>query len=196
MNTYLVELVSLLKGIPAWTEIVCPALLLVVGLGLAVGRAKKAYLPVAVALGGAELFLFACVGEGTAAVLAGIGVYLVWSVLVSLLLLIPFRGRKRESAEEIYQKFHVGLEDGEVQEMQETQETVKAPGAEGVHPEYALSLIRRLREKELTAGDRLETDSLATVLGDFCGRELTAEETETVNDALASVLRLAAKYSL
>ena len=61
---------------------------------------------------------------------------------------------------------------------------------------YALSLLEKLRRGELSATDRLEADMLGRTLSVMQGRLLTAEEKNTLNDCLASVLKLTAKYKL
>ena len=61
---------------------------------------------------------------------------------------------------------------------------------------YALSLLGKLRQGELSATDRLEADMLGRTLSVMQGRLLTVEEKNTLNDCLASVLKLTAKYKL
>ena len=61
---------------------------------------------------------------------------------------------------------------------------------------YALSLLDKLRREELAATDRLEADMLGKTLLAMRGRLLTMDEKNTLNDCLASVLKLTAKYKL
>lgn len=61
---------------------------------------------------------------------------------------------------------------------------------------HVQELLTRLRNAPLTAGDRLETDVLARSLDVYRNKKLTAAEVRSLNDCLASVLKLTAKYSL
>lgn len=184
--------------LPDWAVLlICPAVLVLVGLLLAIFRADKAYLPVAVALGGAGVFLTICSSDiATAAAWAGL--YVVLCVLVRLLFLIPFRSGKgeRDTADALYEKFHADLDIPE-QETEERAENVLIGMEEsGLQLDHVFSLLQNLRACELSAGDRLETDAIYRTLDVYRGKNLTAEEMGTVNDCLASVLKLTAKYKL
>lgn len=173
--------------------IICPALLLIAGLLLAVFHMRKAYLPTAVGLGAAGFFLILC--EDTlysAAAFAYLALFTVFAVLVSLLFLIPFRTGKR-NAEELYEKFALPLDAGSPGEEAETE---IAAEESGLRLDHAASLIERLGKCELSAGDRLEVDVLSHTLDGFRGRALTAQELRSVNDCLSTVLKLTAKYKL
>ena len=73
-----------------------------------------------------------------------------------------------------------------------------APAQEAEPPElsHALALLEKLRKQKLTAADRLETDVLGRSVRALRGRALTEAEKNTLNDCLASVLKLTAKYQL
>lgn len=182
--------------LPDWAVLlICPALLIVIGLSLAVFHADRAYVPVAVALGGAGVFLMSCVAEVTT-VIAWAGLYVVLCAIVRLFFLIPFRtGKKsKDRTDEMYEKFRVGLD---LPEMEDNSEVPSAVGMEesGLQLDYVLSLLERLRACDLSAGDRLEVDEISRTL-DLRGKELTEEEVGLVNDSLASALKLTAKYKL
>lgn len=183
--------------LPDWAILlICPALLIVIGLLLAVFHAERAYVPVAVALGGAGVFLMSCVVE-VAAVIAWAGLYVVLCAIVRVLFLIPFHAGKKskDRTDEMYEKFRVGLD---LPEMEENSEVPPAIGMEesGLQLDYVLSLLERLRACDLSAGDRLEVDAISRTLDLYRGKELTEEELGIVNDSLASALKLTAKYKL
>lgn len=184
-------------GTDWWALVICPALLIVAGLTLAIAHAKKAYPTLALALGGAQLFLLCNVSNVQPLyVCAWAGLYLVLCVLVRLLFFIPFRGKKRKNrAEEIYQKFHLALELPE-ETQNDAAEEARVGMAENVHLQHVLSLLEKLRACNLTPGDRLETDAIERTLEAFQGKDLTADDLVIVNDSLASVLKMTAKYKL
>lgn len=188
-----------------WAALICPAILVAAGFLLAVLRAKKAFLPLAVALGGAQTFLVCCFfPEGDSVqpdthllfVVAWAGIYLVLCVLVRLLFLIPFRRKNRANREEeIYRKFHVALEMPD-EAPEGAAENVCVGAGEGVRLQHVLSLLEKLRACNLSASDRLETDAIARTLDVFQGKDMTADDLLIVNDSLASVLKMTAKYKL
>lgn len=61
---------------------------------------------------------------------------------------------------------------------------------------YADSLLEKLRAKNLNAGDRLEAEEILRRLDCYRNKPLNEEERESLNDCLASVLKLTAKYQL
>lgn len=176
--------------------ILCPALLLAVGLVLAVFHKKKAYLPVAAGLGGAAAFLVGCevaAGADICALFAYAAAYLVLAALVTLLFLIPFPVRKgdREREEEMYERFRVPLEVPAEESGEESAEEES-----GVHLEHALNLLGKLKQCALSPSDRLETDTLGERLESYRGHAPSAEEVRQINDCLATILKLTAKYKL
>ena len=61
---------------------------------------------------------------------------------------------------------------------------------------HAWSLLSSLREKQLTTADRVASAELAALLSLYKKKEKwTNRESQAVNDALAGVLKLSAKYS-
>ena len=61
---------------------------------------------------------------------------------------------------------------------------------------HAWNLLSSLREKQLTTADRLASAELAALLSLYKEKEKwTNRESQAVNDALAGVLKLSAKYS-
>ena len=61
---------------------------------------------------------------------------------------------------------------------------------------HATALLGKLQKCKLSSADRLEADALARTLSALKGRALTLDEQNTLNDCLASVLKLTAKYKL
>lgn len=193
---YFQKFVSMVASMPDLVSLlICPALLLVAGTVFAVLRLKKAYPLLAVGLGGAGAFFVAC--EGTELIAAYLGLYVVLAVLVRLLFLIPFRTKRgqREREEEIYSKFHVDLAPEEEPIAPSEEETYDAEES-GLRLGHVESLLRKLQESGLTASDRLEADAIARSLDVYRDRPLTADEMRSLNDCLASVLKLTAKYKL
>lgn len=173
--------------------IVCPALLFLAGLVLAVFRKKEGYLPVAVGLGGAAAFLVGCEAGAGGELFVYMAAYVVFAVLVRLLFFIPFPAKKGGREEEMYEKFHLPLEMGEETEPEE-------PAADseesGLRLEHACSMLEKLKGCDLKPSDRLEVDSIGRKLESVKGRALTGEEVRSVNDCLATILKLTAKYKL
>ncbi len=66
-----------------------------------------------------------------------------------------------------------------------------------VRLDYVLSVAERLREMPLGAGDRLETEKMSELLQIYRNKgELSAKECETLNDMLAALLKMMAKYDV
>lgn len=173
--------------------IVCPALLLVAALLLAIFHKRGAYLPVAAGLGGAQLFLACCGGELKEA-LAFTGLYVVWAA--ALYALFPlFRKRERESSrgDELYEQFRVPLYEGEAEGEEEAEIGAEESGLRLAH---AFELLERLQKCDLAASDRLEADALSHTLEAYRDRDLKESEMRALNDCLATVLKLTAKYKL
>lgn len=169
-----------------------PALLVVAGLLLAVFRKEKAYLPLAVGLGGAGTFLAACEAKDALQAIAYLALFAACAALVKLIFLIPFRtkGGAQSHADDLYRKFALPLEVQEEEELSEEGEE------DGLRLGHATELLEALEKCDLSASDRLEADALAHTLDAYRGRALTAEETRSLNDCLASILKLTAKYKL
>lgn len=171
-----------------------PVLLLVAGLILAFVHADRAYPPVALFLGGVGLFLIASIAESLADYAVWAALYLAAAALARLLFFIPFRRRvKEDRSEEIYEAFHLPLEE-------ETPAGEAPPAMSAEEGELQLAhvdqLIEKLRAAELDPADRLELDAVARTLEGCRGKALTAGEQRTLNDCLSAVLKLTAKYSL
>ena len=195
---------------PDWVLLyVVPALLLVTAVGF-VFVSKRAWYccpaTVVIAMGFALAYTKdAALAFWYLAILTALG------ALLSLLFFIP-RPKRREGkvkksrVDELYEKFHA-----ELSEQPYTPRSVMPPkvccfekdaeagataGEWGMDLSYADSLINKLRSKDLTAGDRLEAEALARRLDCYRDKPLTETERDTLNDCLAAILKLTAKYQL
>lgn len=66
-----------------------------------------------------------------------------------------------------------------------------------VRLDHISSVLERLKELPLGAGDRLETQKIEELFGVYRAKgELSAEEADTLNDILASLLKMMAKYDM
>lgn len=165
------------------------------------GRGK--YPAFACAAGGVAVFLL-CGTMASAAVLAWAGLYVALAALLSLLFLLPRVPRKkRESREErIYRKFHEELH--AAPPPAETrppkvccfEETPAPAEGNGLRLSHVRELIDRLKSEKLAPADRLELDVLSHEVDGCRGKPLTKEETGALNDCLAAVLKMTAKYRL
>ena len=196
------DVVDAIASLPAWVPLIlCPALLIVCAVLCMLFGGRRAYPAVAVCLGafgaleciknGALAFAYAALFAALAALLA----------LLFLLPRLPLKKRKKESREDkIYRRFH---------------EELSAPPAEGLPPKvccyeeapvsaeesgmrltYVTSLLGKLKSGKLTPADRLEVEVLTRTVDAYRGKPLTEEELSVLNDCLASVLKLTAKYKL
>ena len=68
---------------------------------------------------------------------------------------------------------------------------------EDVRLDYAFSIVDRLRALPLGAGDRLETEKAGELLSVYKNKGgVNTKEAETLNDILASLLKMMAKYGV
>ena len=201
----LYEIMQVAARAPEWVALaVCPGLILLSALIFTLAGGRKAYPFVAAALCGVQFSLLSVREEGSALFCLGLSV--AASALFALLFLIPHprRGKKKENrAEQIYRKFREELSEPaegahppKVVCFEEAPAERVSPEESGMRLSHADSLLAKLRTVKLSAGDRLEADSLARTLDAYRGRPLTSEELRTLNDCLATVLRLTAKYKL
>ncbi len=195
--SFFTAFVGIVAGLPDLLAFVlCPALAAVAALLLAIFRAGKAYPPVAIGLGGVAAFLMYCNFEDPWLIVPYLGLYIALCALLGLLFLIPFGKREKKNRdEELYEKFRSPIEEGEPEEEPEDGALYDA-GDCGMRLRHASELLEALGKCELEAGDRLEADSLSRSLDAYRDRELTADEMRALNDCLATLLKLTAKYKL
>ena len=191
------EFLELVAQLPGWLLYFgAPALLVLAGIVLVLVRAERAYPPVALLLGAAGLVLVAGIAESSSDFVVWAALYAAVAALVRFLFFIPApkKKQKQDRSEEIYETFHVGLDE----EMPAGEELPPALSAEEGELQLAHvdSLIAKLKAAELDAADRLELDAVVRALDLYRGRALTAAEQRALNDCLSAVLKLSAKYSL
>ena len=69
--------------------------------------------------------------------------------------------------------------------------------AKDVRLDYVLSVAERLKELPLGAGDRLEAEKMGELLNIYHGKgDLAPAESQTLNDILAALLKMMAKYDV
>ena len=69
--------------------------------------------------------------------------------------------------------------------------------AKDVRLDYVLSVAERLKELPLGAGDRLEAEKMSELLNIYHGKgDLAPAESQTLNDILAALLKMMAKYDV
>lgn len=206
------ELVDVLGQTPDWVPLLLiPALAVPVAVLFTLFGGRRMFAFIAAAFGAAGSVLVCCISlERYPAeyAVAYMAVYAaLFTALAAVLRLLFFlprvrkRARRTSREERIYEKFR-----GEPLEAPaaaragapakvccfEEEERFEEP------PElsHALSLLEKLQREKLAAADRLEADVLARSVGALRGRALTETERGTLNDCLASVLKLTAKYKL
>ena len=197
------------QGVPAWLPLILlPVLLAVVAVILTLCGGRKFYRYIAVLIGGVGFFFVTCIDDLKGAFVF-LGLYIVLAAALRLLFFIPcpLKNRKKESREReerIYRRFHESLTE-QAAEIEQTALPV-ASGYEsqphvtaeefGAHLTHVTELLTQLKKMELSPTDRLETDSLSRSVDALRGKPLSEEEMGILNDCLASVLKLTAKYRL
>ena len=58
------------------------------------------------------------------------------------------------------------------------------------------ALLAKLKKEKLSPADRLEIEALTRTVEGYRGKSLSEKELHLVNDCLATVLKLTAKYKL
>lgn len=83
-------------------------------------------------------------------------------------------------------------------ESQQEEETEVSISLEkDVHIEHIYKTLEGLRKQKLTTGDRLECKKIEEILRLYCmKKEFTASEVALLNDILASLLKMMAKYTI
>lgn len=189
--------------VPDWVAlVVCPALVVALAVVLALFGGRKAYPVLAGILCTVGVALMIVRASATQTLFYG-ALFLALSCAAGLLLFLPRRQKKlrRTSRDErIYQRFHAELE-GTPHAQGEAPEKVccfeqSAPEQPAPELSYVMTMLEKLRREELSATDRLEADMLLHTVSAMQGRMLTEEEKNTLNDCLASILKLTAKYKL
>ena len=132
-----------------------------------------------------------------------LGLLFLEYALCSLLFLIKRKDKKQSKADTMYQRFHVPLTDEGAAQREARPPKITCFSDEkhraeacGLQFQHVDALLGKLKKTELSAGDRLEMDALCRRVEGYRGRELSQDELDVLNDCLASVLKLTAKYCL
>lgn len=200
---------DIFKNVPEWGTVAGSlGLLIVTALALILAGKRRAYIPVATAIGACGAVLIACAevdGGEILYVAIYAALYTLAAALLSLLLFIPTpKRRKKDKVEKMHDKFRLELteepfeaEEGLPPKVCCFEEPPASPlRAEELRLSHVSSLIEKLRASKLSATDRLELDALSHTVDGYKGRPLSAQEADTLNDCLATVLKLTAKYKL
>ena len=194
-------LVSSLSRTPEWVYLgVLPACALVSAVTFALCGLRKIYPFVAAGLSILGASLAATKEAAFGFVYCGISATLY--LFFALFLLLPaVKRKKKESREErVYRKFHAELETPpEAPDLPPKVCCYEEPATaeeSGMRLSYVTTLIGKLKNCKLVPSDRLELEALGHSVDACRGRALTGEELSSLNDCLASVLKLTAKYKL
>lgn len=77
------------------------------------------------------------------------------------------------------------------------QETVQEPQAIDFRLGYAKQLLMKLKEQKLSTADSLKREEFSALIGAYANKlQCTASDLRTLNDALAGLLKLSAKYAV
>ncbi len=190
-------------ALPFWVEAALPLFCFPLSLAAHFAKKREVYFLPALALFGTGLFLAACRGwENYPA--AYLGYCAVLFALFSPLACIPRRKRdngvKKSRKERMYERFRTERKEGEDASPPKVccfeEEDTSSAEESGLRLDHVRTLLTKLRASRLTPVDRLETDALSRTVESYGSRPLTAEELRTLNDCLASILKLTAKYKL
>ncbi|MDE5897462.1 MAG: hypothetical protein K2H43_06585 [Clostridia bacterium] len=201
------KIVEFVQTLPEWVAwLACPAFLVVVALLLTLCGGRKAYWGLSAIACGAGFFLVAC-REGADIGFLYLALAVVLCGVLRLLLFLPRIGGKRgekkytSREEQMYEKFReplsVPFEDSVPPWTAYPAEPAAVTAEEyGMQLDYVSGLLGKLKAERLTAADRLETEVLARAIDSYRGKPLTERELGSLNDCLASVLKMTAKYKL
>ncbi len=201
------KFLDLLQRVPDWVPLVLfPALVLLLAVLFTAFGARKAYFPLSAVLAGIGFVIM--YKRNASMAFPYLGIFIALIALLSLLFFIPahkfHKKPKQSKADEMYEKFHEELTEKPLEAEpkrppkvccyeEHTEDRAEESGAQ---LSYADALIQKLRSEKLTPVDRLETEGLAKTLERFRGKPLTEKERGSLNDCLASVLKMTAKYKL
>ena len=202
------KLFDVLALTPDWVYLyLLPALIAGAAVGFVFARKRRWYFCPATALT-AVGFMMAYAANKTLSVIY-LGLLAVFCALLALLFLIPCpkrreKGVKKSRLDEMYEKFREPLSEQPYAPQKamppkeccfEKGESITAE-ASGMSLDYADTLLNKLHASKLSAGDRLEVQELSARLDYYRGKALYEDERSALNDCLAAILKLTAKYQL
>lgn len=207
-----IRFIGYFEEVPDWVPLIlCPALVVAAAAFMTGLGGRKAYPAVAVVAGAAG-FCFVCVKTELSVAFIYLGLFAALCTLFGFLFLIPCPLKKRKEgrggrskADKMYEKFRE-----ELSEEPFTAENAKKPPKvccfepspaataeeSGTQLSHVETLLTKLRSAKLNASDLLEVDALSRTIDRYRGKPLAAEELRSLNDCLATVLKLTAKYRL
>ena len=201
------KIVEVVGRVPEWVAfLACPAALVLIALTLALLGGKKAYWGLVAIVCGTGFFLVAC-KAGTETALLYFALTVVMSGILRLFLFLPRIGKKKGKThgareDKIYEKFHeplaIPFEEQRTPAPAPVYAEAPAVTAQecGMQLDYVSGLLTKLKAERLTAADRLETEVLTRAIDSYRGKALNDQELGSLNDCLASVVKMTAKYKL
>ncbi len=182
-------LAGALAGIPDWALFFVPALLLLYTLATVLFGGRQVYPYVAFSL----IVLAAVLGAGRGAAVDLIYVGLTASVggmSRMVLSLTPPRAKNRRECTPRFEDIQTARAESAAGEVPAYIPVEKC----GIDMAHAREYLQRLRRAPLSAGDRLEVDVLGRSLESMNKAALTGEELVRINESLAALFKIAAKY--
>ena len=173
-------------NVPAWVPLIaCPALVVAFAVLFTAVGGRKAYAPLALAVGAAGVFFVCCAESAT-----------VGAIYAALKKRAEGReDRRRARDEAIYNTFREELELPE-EGAQAGEEPLATAEECGTCLSHVTALLAKLKKEKLSPADRLEIEALTRTVEGYRGKALSEKELHLVNDCLATVLKLTAKYKL
>lgn len=212
METFL-NIIETIGKVPAWLPLIfMPCVLAVIAAIMTVLGGRRFYWYLAAPVGGIAFFLITCIHELKTAFVF-LGLYVTLASLLRLLFFIPCpltykkpTNKRGAREEKIYRKFREALNGQVTEEHFERQALPVLPEPQprpavtaeesGTRLGHVTELLTQLKKEDLSPTDRLEADSLTRSVEALGGKALTEGEMCMLNDCLAAVLKLTAKYKL
>lgn len=186
--------------IPAWvTLVLLPSLFLAYAVLVTLFGGRASYPFVAIA-GCAAAFVLLSPRDLSAAC-AFTGLFALYAAFLRLLLIFPRPERaraKRTQTKKTEQAESVSRKSAIVPREKRCafEEPAVSPEQCGMRLVHAEEMLAKLRRAPLTAADRLEVDTLVRTVAAYRTKALTEPEIAHLNDSLAAVLKLMAKYKI
>lgn len=185
---------NLCARVPAWAPLLLlPALVPVSAVCFGLLRRKKLYLLLSSLFGALGCYFVGCREIRAALCYLFLFVAFVLCCFPLTLVKMKKKGERKSRAEKLYGMFR---EEEEVLRPPKVNCFEPAKAEEGTDVSHARSLIAKLEREKLSPADRLELDALSRTVQAVGTRPPNKETGELLSDALASVLRLTAKYKL
>ena len=203
------KILDLLAVIPDWVYLyLMPALIAGAAVGFIFAPQRRWYLCPATVLTALGTLMAYAASKPLSVIY--LGALVILCALLCLLFLIPAPKKtekdvKKSRLDAMYEKFHEELSEKPYAPGQamppkeccfEQEDEGMTAEASGMSLDYADSLLNRLHATDLSAGDRLEVKELSARLDYYRNKALYENERNALNDCLAAILKLTAKYQL